>query len=1130
MAGFPFHRRFTGLAVLWALAAAFLMAPAQAGERGYYRFPAALGDALIFASEGDLWRAVAGGKAVRLTTHPELESAPALSPDGKTVAFNATYDGGRDVYVMAAEGGAPRRLTFEGGTQVRGWTPEGKVLFSSGSRVGPYPVILRIVDPKTGKVETLPFEGAKAGVFSADGKTVFFTRFGLDRFGDNVTSYRGGGMAQLWKADLAGTEEAVRLAPDFNAPIRHPMVWGDRLFFLSDKGGSDNIWSMAFDGTDLGQITDFSGWQLRTPSMGKGMITYQRGADLYSYDIASGRETKRDITLISDREAARKRWLEKPLDYLETARPGARAEAAAITARGRIVVARTGARRRVELAVPAGARARGAVIGAKGDWVYTILDQDRFGEIWRYPATGIGAPEQMTAGNMAHIWALYPAPDGSKLLYQDKRGRLWSLDLETKKTVRLEKTESTNDRAFADFAWSSGGRYVAYRISDRRDIARVAIRDFETGKRHVVTRGKYESAAPAFSPDGGWLYFISNRTFRPSPSNPWRDRSMGTSFDKRGKIYALQLDPEADFPFRPEDELQAAAKAAEEEAAEEKDEDGGDGQEDTDDAGDKGEDADGDGADDDDGEDERDEKDTEIVFEGLMDRLWTVPADADNYTGLKANSDFLFVLVTGRGPATLKSVKVDPVDPAMETFAGNVRSFDLSADGETVFLQQGRGADTAFAFVPAGGKAPDDLKDKALRIEDWRLEIDPRAEWRQMLLDAWRMHRDFAYDPKLRGLEWDAIRDKYLPLVERLGHRDELDDLLGRMVAELSILHSQIRSGDEPDDAENPTGASLGAEVKGHAKGLEITLIYGGEADLPDQLGPLAGADTDVRVGDVLSAVDGRRVRTEADLALALLNKAGQRVRLDLRRGDETVSAIVEPAPASALFSLRYRHWVEENRKRVAEASKGTVGYLHLRAMGGRDLASFARDFYAHFDKDGIIIDVRSNFGGNIDSMLLTVLLRRAWAFWTSPVGGDPYTNMQQAFRGHLAVLIDQNTYSDGETFAAGVKALDLAPLIGTRTAGAGIWLTSRNRLVDNGQARVAEFPQFTMDGRWLIEGQGVSPDIEVINPPRESFAGADAQLDAALGYLADRIEASPIPPLRPKPLPPVGVPGNDVN
>ncbi len=398
-----------------------------------------------------------------------------------------------------------------------------------------------------------------------------------------------------------------------------------------------------------------------------------------------------------------------------------------------------------------------------------------------------------------------------------------------------------------------------------------------------------------------------------------------------------------------------------------------------------------------------------------------------------------------------------------------------------------------------------------------------------MLLDAWRLHRDFAYDPTLRGVDWDSVLEKYLPLADRLGHRSELDDLLAQMGAELGLLHSQIRRGDLPRDDESGAAASLGAEFVSVQNGLKITEIWDGERSRPETLGPLRKSGVDVREGDVLTAIDGKSVRDRAEFVAALRNRAGQQVRIAITRGNETLDRIVVPVSTRAASSLPYLHWVEHNRRKVAEASGGKVGYLHLRAMGGGDIASFARDYYEHFDKEGLVIDVRGNRGGNIDSWILSILLRRVWAFWQTPLGGPPFGNMQQTFRGHLAVLIDEGTYSDGETFSAGVKALELAPLFGRTTAGAGIWLTSRNRLVDRGAARIAEFPQYGLDGRWLIEGRGVSPDVDVVNPPVATWRGADAQLDAALRYLEERMATEPLPPLKPQPLPPLGEHGRDV-
>jgi tricorn protease len=310
---------------------------------------------------------------------------------------------------------------------------------------------------------------------------------------------------------------------------------------------------------------------------------------------------------------------------------------------------------------------------------------------------------------------------------------------------------------------------------------------------------------------------------------------------------------------------------------------------------------------------------------------------------------------------------------------------------------------------------------------------------------------------------------------------------------------------------------------------VKIVSILSGEADRPDTLGPLRKPGVDVKPGDVITAVDGVPVASPDDLMNTLTMKAEMQVRLDLLRGTARRSEIIVPASRATNSQLLYADWVQDNRDVVAKASGGKVGYLHLRAMGASDVASFARDFYEHHDKDGLIIDVRGNRGGNIDSWIIGTLLRKVWAYWPGPDGRGASTNMQQTFRGHLAVLINEGTYSDGETFAAGIKALDLAPLIGTRTAGAGIWLSDRNPLVDGGQARVAEFAQHGADGRWLLEGNGVAPDILVETPPRAAYLGEDRQIDQALAYLNGKIAAEPIQRLIPKPLPPLGEPGQDV-
>jgi tricorn protease len=392
-----------------------------------------------------------------------------------------------------------------------------------------------------------------------------------------------------------------------------------------------------------------------------------------------------------------------------------------------------------------------------------------------------------------------------------------------------------------------------------------------------------------------------------------------------------------------------------------------------------------------------------------------------------------------------------------------------------------------------------------------------------MFGDAWRMHRDFFYDRDMRGVDWLKVRQKYRPLVERVTDRDELNDVLAQMLAELGTLHSQIRPGALRAAQDGGEPGFLGAVLVREPGGARIAHIYRSDAELPSDRSPLARPGVDAREGDLITAVNGRQVADANDIAELLMGQAGRQVLLILKRRDSQVKdatereikTVVTPLNPVRHASLGYSDWEEGRRAAVEKAGGGRIGYLHLRAMGPDDIAAFAREFYAQFDRDALIIDVRRNNGGNIDSWVIEKLLRRAWTFWRPRYGRHHAYNMQQAFRGHLAVLIDERTYSDGETFAAGIKALRLGTLIGARTAGAGIWLSDRNALADRGMARVAENPQFAVDtGEWLIENKGVEPDIAVANLPHATFSGADAQLDTAIRMLSEKLKSEPVPRL----------------
>lgn len=1081
---------------------------------GYYRYPALHGDTVVFTAEGDLWSVpVSGGTARRLTTHPAEESQAAISPDGRTLAFVAGYDGGSDVYAMPLGGGLPKRLSSDGGrVWLQGFSPDGEVIYTTENVSGPsLHRVLRLVDPVRGGGRELPLADAnEAGIDPATG-TLWFTRFGLAVTGDNARGYRGGAISQLWRWPLDSRDEAQRVAGDREANLSRPMPWQGRLYLISDaEGDAANLWSMAPDGSDARPLTAHRDFEVRNARLHDGRIVYQHGADLRVFDIASGSDRAIPIELVSDFAQRRERFLRKPLDYLESARFALAGDRVALTARGRVALAGTGPLRRIELAAAPQARLREAVLSKDGKWVHAITDIDGRSEIWRYPSDGGSGAKSLVADEGSHRWRLYPSPDGRWLAHDDKRGNLWLLDLASGANRRIDRAIDPGDDSWASVTWSPDSRTLALvRAATESARNQVLLMDVGSGRQQVLTSDRYISFAPAFSRDGRWLYFLSDRSFQTSGA-PWGDRNTGAVFDRRTKIYALALQRGARFPFLPPDELRSGNERTEDTSAQSKP--------------------------DEDKPVATPKTLPAIEWDGLAERLFEVPLPAGNYRALAADAQRLYLLERDSVPAARGQLRTLAIAEATqpELYLPDVLDFTLSADARKLLIVRARSAGPTqppepgeMLILPAADKAPTDRSKSLVRVADWALAVSPADEWRQMFDDAWRMHRDFSFDASMRAQDWRAVRGRYGALLPRVNDRAELSDLLAQMSSELGILHSQVRAGELRADPESPTPSSLGAVLTAGDRGVRIAHIYRTEPELPTERGPLQQPGVDARAGDVIVAINGTAVRTPADVAMRLRQQAGQQVLLELRRGGATHRTVVQPVPLGRDAELRYGDWVQATRAKVEAASGGRIGYLHLRAMTAADMAGFVREFYANVDREGLIIDVRRNRGGNIDSWIIEKLLRRAWAYWKSSEG-TPYWNMQQTFRGHLAVLTDALTYSDGETFAAGVKALGLGPVIGTRTAGAGVWLSDRNALSDGGMARVAEFAQFDREGRWLIEGRGVSPDVVVENLPVATARGQDAQLQTAIEHLQKQLQTSPLPEPKPESIPGRGRYGHD--
>jgi tricorn protease len=406
-------------------------------------------------------------------------------------------------------------------------------------------------------------------------------------------------------------------------------------------------------------------------------------------------------------------------------------------------------------------------------------------------------------------------------------------------------------------------------------------------------------------------------------------------------------------------------------------------------------------------------------------------------------------------------------------------------------------------------------KKNSINLTGWKFPINPREDWKQMFTDAWRMERDYFYDKNMHGVDCNAMHTKFMPLVSRITTRNELSDLIGRFVGELSALHTSVRGGDLRSDGKKIPVANLGAILLRDEEnsGFRIDYIYKVDLDYPDEKSPLDAPYLDVKAGDIITHVNGRSALSAMDIGELIRNQVKKQVRLSIKRGKDSKDIIVTPIGNS--FNLRYRDWEYGNRLYVKKESKESIGYLHLRAMSENDINQFYRAFYPIFNRQGLIIDMRYNWGGNIDSFILEKLLRKAWMYWKGK-SGNQYWNMPYAFRGHIVILVNENTYSDGEAFTDGFKELGLGVSIGTRTWGGEIWLNSANRLSDNGLVKAPMFGVYG-SGKWRIEGHGFEPDIVIDNLPHETFNGKDAQLDKAINLLKSLIKEDPreVPPVQ---------------
>ena len=1058
----------------------FLILPAlvlATSKPGYYRFPAIYDNTIVFTAEGDLWiTSIGGGVAQRLTTHQGVESHPAISPDGTRLAFSAQYEGPTEVYLMPLKGGLPLRMTFEGGqATVIGWTPSGKILYSTRKYSTLPNTQLAAIDPETGDKFQVPLEQASDGAYNQSEESLFFTRLPFQ--GSQTKRYQGGTAQNLWKF-TPGEKDAVSLTADFPGTSKTPMWWQNRVYFASDRDGTMNLWSMQEDGSDLTQHTFHKGWDINHPSLSQGRIVYQRVADLYIFEIDSKHDRKIDIILTSDFDQLRERWVKKPMDYLTSLNLSPNGDRIALTARGQVFVAPAKQGRLVQATRKNGVRYRNARFMPDGKSLVVLSDESGELEFSLIPANGVGKEENLTNDSKVFRYEGVPSPDGSVIAFRDKNYQLWLYDVAKKSTQRIAVSDTSN---FRDLAWSPDSRWLAYVASADNQFSQIMLYHTVEEKITALTGNRVYSYSPAWSRDGKWLYFLSDRFFQSLVSSPWGPRQPEPYFDKTTKIYMVALTATERSPFLPQDELHMPKISQPAKTAKDSKKPA--------DAG------------------------VKIELKGMQERIMEIPVSPGAYSGLSASEKHLFWIersVSPRRTSKLQALEIKNTDITPRTLVEDINRYELSMDGKKLMVIKRND----IFVIEAAHNPPAKISESKVDLSRWTFSIKPRDEWRQMFIEAWRLERDYFYDPQMHGVDYEGLLNHYLPIVDRVTDRDELSDLIAQLVGELSALHIFVRGGDTRRGQDSISPASLGAVLKRDdaAGGYRIDHIFQTEPDYLEHFSPLARPELNINEGDIITAINGVSSLSVADPAVLLRSQTSQQVLLQLKssQNNQAYKAIVKPISQSQESNLRYNEWEYQRRLMVEEKGKGDLGYVHLRAMGGGNYSEWVRNFYPVFNRKGLIIDVRHNRGGNIDSWILEKLMRKAWFYWKSRVG-DPTWNMQYAFRGHMVVLCNERTASDGEAFAEGFRRLGLGKVIGTRTWGGEIWLSFSNYLVDNGIASAAETGVYGPEGEWLIEGRGVEPDMVVDNLPHTTFQGRDVQLEAAIKYLQEKIVQEPV-------------------
>ncbi len=1074
-----------------------LLTLAGGAQTKLLRFPDIQGNRIVFVHAGDIWTVSdQGGRAIRLTAHPGLELFPKFDPTGRWIAFTGQYDGDEQVYVIPAEGGEPRQLTYYPARgplaprwgydhHVYGWTPDGeRVLFRSTRdywKAGSGK--LYTVSRDGGLPTALPIPESGAGAISPDGKRVAYSP--LFRDFRTWKRYQGGWAQDLYLFDLDSNR--AQQITDHIRTDRDPMWIGDDVYFVSDRDGVLNLYRYDTGTKETEQVTSEKTWDVRWPaSDSAGRIVYELNGELKVYDAATGKSRSVSIEVPSDGVARRPRRVAAD-GNIEDYALSPQGRRAVFSARGDIftVPAEKGPTR--NLTKSSDAHDRLPAWSPDGRKIAFVSDRSGEEQVYVVEQTG-GVPEQLTQGVRGRLYRLAWSPDSKRIAFSDKEGKAYVLETESREVRQI--ADEPRGR-IDDYRWSPRGGYLAFTVSVASRMNSVFIWESATGTVRQVGGARFNEYTPAWDPKGEYLYFLSDREYSPLISTT----EWNFATNRQTGIFALALRKDTEHPFPPESDEAEVTDAEGEESEDEAKSESEDGEADAE-------------------SDAESEDPIHIDFEGLAARVARVPVPADNYSRLATIENSLLVVrdpafYYGRSSDVKAELKIFDIEERELKAVTEAGAYALSDDGKKLLVRQGR----AFKLFDAKPAAKDP---KTLSTAGMELDLVPAEEWETIFDEVWRRYRDFFYVENMHGYDWDAIRDRYRPWLAHVRHRSDLNYVIGEMIAELNVGHAYISGGDY-ELPERPGVALMGADLELDADtGLyRIRRILQGQNEEAEYRAPLTEIGVDAREGDYLLAIDGEEIRAGENPYRLLRHKASRPVELLLNDRPVTDGARkVVYRPVSDESNLRYLAWVEGNARTVAEATDGKVGYLHIPDMSSSGISEFIKWYYPQMRKDGLVVDVRSNGGGNVSQMLIERLSRKLLGTRFARTIDDFRTYPNEVFLGRLVCLLNENSASDGDIFAARFKQAGLGPLIGKRSWGGVIGITSHGPLMDGGDIRVPQFATNDLEGNWIIEGHGVDPDIVVENDPESLIAGRDPQLERGIEEVLRLIQEDP--PQRP--------------